>query len=57
MIRNGLLYSEEIFETRTNEMEDLLGRLTIVNDAMSKVMDNRAFENGAATKSAGTVKL
>lgn len=49
--------SEEIFETRTNEMEDLLGRLTNVNDAMSRFMDNHAFENGAATKSAGASML
>ena len=34
-------------------MEDLLGRLTNINDAMSRFMDNHAFENGAATKSAG----
>ena len=49
--------NEEIFETRTNEMEALLGRLTTVNDAMSRFMDQRSFENGAATKSAGTSML
>lgn len=49
--------SEEVFETRTREMEELLGRLTNVNDALARFMDNHAFENGAATKSAGASML
>jgi len=49
--------SEEIIETRTREMEDLLGRLTTVNDSMARFMDNHAFENGAATKNAGASML